>query len=130
MLMDGAYDFHRDDYDDDIAGEALPPVIGGNERRMHVRAYEYWTSLLKGRTCPSIHDLDPSSITDFGPHSVLLDFSRSIENPTVTYLGRALREECDMLYGIRTVSDVPPRSLISRLTDPCLQILANKAPIG
>lgn len=128
--MDSAYDFNRDDYDDQDAAEALPPVIGGNERRMHVRAYEYWASLLNGRPFPNIQDLDPQSISDFGTHSVLLDFSRSIENPTVAYLGRKLREECGVLYGIRTVSDVPPRSLVSRLTDHCLQILANKAPIG
>ncbi|GAO38419.1 hypothetical protein SCH01S_15_00440 [Sphingomonas changbaiensis NBRC 104936] len=128
--MDSAYDFNRDEDEDDFAGEFLPPVIGGSERRMHVRAYEYWTSLLNGRACPSIHDLDPASISDFGPHSVLLDFSRELDNPTVTYLGRALREECDMLYGIRTVADVPARSLVSRLTDPCMQIIANRAPIG
>ena len=126
--MDSAYDFNRDDYED--ADDALPPVAGLVERRMHVRAYEYWASLLDGRPFPRIQDLDPASITDFGSHSVLLDFSRSIENPTISYLGRALREECGMLYGIRTVSDVPPRSLVSRLTDHCLQILANKAPIG
>lgn len=128
--MDTAYDFDREAYDDDLIGENLPPVISGNERRMHVRAFEYWSSLLKGRPFPNIQDLEPTSISDFGPNSVLLDFSRSIEDPTVAYLGRALREECDMLHGIRTVADVPPRSLVSRLTDPCLQILANKAPIG
>ena len=128
--MDSAYDFHRDDYEDDQVVEAPPPVIGGHERRLHVRAYEYWVSLLNDRACPSIKDLDPASVSDFAPHSVLLDFSRSIEDPTVAYLGRALREECDMLHGIRTVADVPPRSLLSRLTDHYLQILANKAPIG
>jgi hypothetical protein len=128
--MDTAYDFNRSDDEDDLGWDGPPPVIGGSERRMHVRAYEYWTSLLNGRACPSIQDLDPSSISDFGPHSVLLDFSRSLDNPTVTYLGRALREECDMLYGIRTVADVPARSLVSRLTDPCMQIIANRAPIG
>jgi hypothetical protein len=128
--MDSAYDFNRDDDEDDLGWDSPPPVIGGSERRMHVRAYDYWASLLNGRPCPSIQDLDPASISDFGPHSVLLDFSRSLDNPTVTYLGRALREECDMLYGIRTVADVPARSLVSRLTDPCMQIIANRAPIG
>ena len=40
---------------------------------MHVRAYNYWCSLLEGRDYPSIEDLDPGSIEDFGPHSVLLE---------------------------------------------------------
>jgi hypothetical protein len=127
--MDTAYDFERDDYEDD-AGDAPPPVIGGHERRLHVRAYEYWLSLLNGRPCPSVQDLDPASIAAFGGNSVLLDFSRDVQNPTVTYLGRQLREECGMLHGIRTIADVPPRSLLSRLTDHSLQILANKTPIG
>src|ERR1044072_4870341 len=48
-----------------------PPAIGTDERRMHVRAYNYWVSLLDGRDYPSIEDLDPASIDDFGPHSVL-----------------------------------------------------------
>jgi hypothetical protein len=128
--MDSAYGLNRDEYDDDQAGEAPPPVIGGRERRMQVRAFDYWSSLLNGRACPLIQDLDPASIADFGPHSVLLDFSRSIENPTIAYLGRALRDECDMMQGVRTVSDVPRGSLVSRLTDHYLQILANSAPIG
>ena len=128
--MDGTYGLNREEYYDDQAGEAPPPVIGGRERRMQVRAYDYWSSLLDGRACPLIQDLDPTSIADFGPHSVLLDFSRSIEDPTIAYLGRALRDECGMIQGIRTVSDVPRGSLLSRLTDHYLQILANSAPIG
>ncbi|UVO49649.1 hypothetical protein M0208_03660 [Sphingomonas sp. SUN019] len=104
--------------------------IGGDERRMHVRAYNHWVSLLKGRAYPSIEDLDPASIADFGPHSVLLDFSRGIEDPAIQYLGRALREECSLDHSIAHISQVPARSLLSRLTDHYLQIIANRAPIG
>jgi hypothetical protein len=104
--------------------------IGGDERRMHVRAYNHWVSLLKGRAYPSIEDLDPASIADFGPHSVLLDFSRGIEDPAIQYLGRALRDECSLDHSIAHISQVPARSLLSRLTDHYLQIIANRAPIG
>ena len=69
-----------------------PPAIGTDERRMHVRAYNYWLSLLNGRDFPSIEDLDPASIDDFGPHSVLVDFSAGPENPAIPFLGRAARE--------------------------------------
>lgn len=128
--MDGAYSFDRSEFEDDIIADAPPPVIGGNERRMHVRAYEYWLSLLEGRAFPGIQDLEPTNISDFSPNSVLLDFSRSVESPTVTYIGRALREEAGVIYGIKSVADVPPRSLLSRLTDQCLQAVANKVPVG
>ncbi|TCP65718.1 hypothetical protein C8J43_10942 [Sphingomonas sp. PP-CE-1G-424] len=101
--------------------------LGGDERRMHVRAYNHWVSLLKDRPYPSIADLEPETITDFGPHSVLLDFSRGMGDPRIAYLGRALREECGLEGPIATIADVPSRSL---LTDHYLQIIANRAPIG
>jgi hypothetical protein len=107
-----------------------PPEIGVDERRMHVRAYNYWVSLLSGRPYPSIGDVDPHTIEDFGPHSVLLDFSRDQEDPEIAFLGRALRVECALDGAIRQISEVPSRSLLSRLTDHYLQIIANRAPIG
>ncbi|PXA85367.1 hypothetical protein DMC47_37650 [Nostoc sp. 3335mG] len=107
-----------------------PPAIGSDERRMHVRAYNFWVSMLGGRAYPSIEDLDPEHSEDFGPHSVLLDFTGGIEDPAITFLGNALRRECGLDHDIHNISDVPSRSLLSRLTDHYLQILANRAPIG
>jgi len=115
--------------DDEPAIEA-PPEIGTDERRMHVRAYNYWVSLLDGRPFPSIKDLDPRTLGDFGPHSVLLDFSDGSDDAKVSWLGGALREECGLIGEIRRISDVPKRSLLSRLTDHYMQIIANSAPIG
>ena len=107
-----------------------PPEIGVDERRMHVRAYNYWVSLLDGRPYPSIRNLDPHNIEDFGPHSVLLDFTAGSDDPAVVFVGRSLRTECKLGDDIRRISDVPSRSLLSRLTDHYLQIIANCAPIG
>ena len=107
-----------------------PPDIGSDERRMHVRAYNHWVSLLDGRAYPSIADLDPSKIEDFGPHSVLLDFTCGSENPAIVFLGRALRDETALPMDITHIDQVPSRSLLSRLTDQYLQIIANCAPIG
>ncbi|MCI4588696.1 hypothetical protein MOK15_01050 [Sphingobium sp. BYY-5] len=121
----------QNDYDDatDAAIET-PPAVGSDERRMQVRAYNYWASLLGDRTLPSIEDLSPEQLEDFGPHSVLLDFSTGLENPAIVYLGPALRRECDIEGTIDYINDVPARSLLSRLTDHYLQIIANVAPIG
>jgi hypothetical protein len=107
-----------------------PPDIGTDERRMHVRAYNYWVSLLDGRDFPSIEDLDPASITDFAPNSVLLDFTSGRDNPATPYIGSAIRAECDVGDEIMHIDQVPSRSLLSRLTDHYLQIIANRAPIG
>jgi hypothetical protein len=114
---------------DDMVSDR-PMEIGADERRMHVRAYNHWVSLLDGRAYPSIEDLDPENISDFGPHSVLLDFTRGVDDPAIRYLGEMLREECGFTPSIQNVGEVPSRSLLSRLTDHYLQIIANRAPIG
>ncbi|WP_260596784.1 hypothetical protein [Sphingomonas endolithica] len=132
--MDNVRGFEEDrigsDPDPDMVDDAPTPAIGTDERRMHVRAYNHWVSLLQGRAYPSIEDLDPASIADFGPHSVLLDFSRGSEDPAIAFLGRALRDECGLDGSATMISHVPSRSLLSRLTDHYLQIIANRAPIG
>jgi hypothetical protein len=125
-----AFDDDADAAGGDVAAIEAPPEIGTDERRMHVRAYNYWVSLLDGRPYPSIADLEPANLDDFGPHSVLLDFTRSTDDPVVSFLGRELREACGLTGDVRTVADVPSRSLLSRLTDHYLQIIANCAPIG
>jgi hypothetical protein len=123
--MDASGTFETDD-----SGIETPVGVGTDERRMHVRAYNYWVSLLSGRAYPSIEDLEPSTIDDFGPNSVLLDFTSGTENPTIAFLGNALRHECDLPVGVASVADIPRSSLLSRLTDHYLQIIANRAPIG
>ncbi len=117
-------------YEEDDAAMEAPPAIGQDERRMHVRAYNFWAGLLGERQFPSVEDLEPESDEDFGPNSVLLDFTDGVENPTIQFLGRALREECEIDDSITAIDDVPARSLLSRITDHYLQIIANQAPIG
>ncbi|WP_375270380.1 hypothetical protein [Sphingomonas sp.] len=121
----------RQDNDPLDSGVGEPQVkIGSDERRMHVRAYNHWVSLLRDRPFPTIADLDPASIADFGPHSVLLDFGDGLDDPAIQFLGTALRAECGVDKSIASIAQVPPRSLLSRLTDHYLQIIANRAPVG
>jgi hypothetical protein len=133
---DSSADRSWEDSEDDGAEPArtreLPPhAIGQDERRMQVRAYNHWAGLLGENMFPSIEDLDPGNLPDFGPHSVLLDFSFGIDNPAVRFLGEKLAAECNANGVVITrLSDVPPRSLLSRITDHYMQILANQAPIG
>ena len=112
------------------AVEDVTIAIGTDERRMHVRAYNYWVSLLDGRDYPSIEDLEPADLADFAPNSVLLDFTCGQENPATPYIGAAIRDECGLGDQIRTISDVPRKSLLFRLTDHYLEIIANRAPVG
>ena len=111
-------------------GDDVTDAIGADERRMHVRAYNYWVSLLDGRDYPSIEDLEPGSISDFAPNSVLLDFTAGRDDPATPYVGTAIRAECGLPDDIKQITQVPSRSLLSRLTDHYMQIIANRAPIG
>jgi hypothetical protein len=130
--FDALEDSHGHEPGDDESGREAPPLaIGQDERRMQVRAYNHWASLLEDRNFPAIDDLEPGNLPDFGPYSVLLDFSRGIENPGIAYLGAQLAQECDIsVVELQTLADVPSRSLLSRITDHYMQILANQAPIG
>lgn len=106
-----------------------PAPVGVDERRMQVRAYNYWASLLADRAYPSVEDLDLEG-ADFGPYSVLLDFTAGVENPGLAYIGETLRAESQIDEDVHYISQIPGRSLLSRLTDHYLQIIANRAPIG
>ena len=132
--MDG-YREHPSEFDLPAATQAPPAddvaaAIGTDERRMHVRAYNHWVSLLEGRDFPSIEDLEHHDLADFSANSVLLDFTCGKDNPAIPYIGAGIREECGLDDDARAIADVPSRSLLSRLTDHYLQIIANRAPVG
>ncbi len=130
----GHFEVQHYDMDEEVDGDdAVMDArhsFGTDERRMHVRAYNYWTALLGDKSYPSIEDLDLDASADFQTQSVLLDFTSGLENPAIQYLGPALAEECGISEEIGYISQVPPRSLLSRITDHYMQIIANKAPIG
>jgi hypothetical protein len=127
----GSDDWPEVDFgEEETPREPPPSPIGQDERRMQVRAYNHWAGLLDNRNFPAVDTLVPEALTDFGPYSVLLDFSTGIEDPTIRYLGDMLATECGGDGVINTLSDVPARSLLSRITDHYMQILANQAPIG
>ncbi|KZY55366.1 hypothetical protein A3736_01680 [Erythrobacter sp. HI0063] len=118
-------------YEDDDSDDFGPPSpVGQDERRMQVRAYNLWASQLGDNAFPSIDTLDPESIEDFGPYSVLLDFSDGLDDPVLRHIGAELAKECSADDAMARLSDVPSRSLLSRITDHYMQILANQAPIG
>ncbi len=97
---------------------------------MHARAYNHWSGLLNGRAFPSVADLHPASLDDFGPCSILLDFSADPQAPALRFIGKLLRDECGLDGLDLPVDDVPSHSLVARLTDHFHEILANRAPVG
>ena len=112
------------------AADAPEILDDAEERRMQVKAYNYWTSLLNGRDFPSIEDLEPASIADFAKHSVLIDFTSGPASATTAYVGAALRRECDLDPDSDRLSDAPFGSLLSRLPAYHAQIMDSRAPVG
>jgi hypothetical protein len=123
-----AYFATTDDAED--YGVDAPTAVTADERRLHVRAYNHWVSLLRGRAFPAIEDIDPSRLGEFSRYGVLLDFTANRRDPAIRYLGPALHDECGFDDAIGTVGEVPRRSLLSRLTDHYLQIIASRSPVG
>ena len=122
----------RPDYDPEDHDPMLDPPpspVGQDERRMQVRAYNHWASLLGDRNFPAIEDLEPELLDDFGPYSVLLDLTVGLDDAEIRFLGDELATE-SRLDGLTRLADVPSRSVLSRITDHYMQILANQAPIG
>ena len=115
---------------DDEPAIERPPEIGVDERRMHVRAYNYWVSLLAGRPIPRSRT-SIRTRSRISARTACCSISRATRRiPRSPSSARALRVECELDAAIRQISEVPSRSLLSRLTDHYLQIIANCAPIG
>ena len=90
---DSGDDREYDLAEDDVGSEPPPSPVGQDERRMQVRAYNFWASLLSDRQFPAIDELNPQDLPDFGPYSVLLDFTVGVDNPAIRYLGAELRRK-------------------------------------
>ena len=121
---------YEESIDEQGPASVPPPLIGQDERRMQVRAYNFWASLLDQGQFPPVQSLLDGQLPDFADHSVLLHFDDGIDDPAIPFLGSVLAEECEAGNPLQRLSDVPGRSLLSRITDHYLQIIANQAPIG
>lgn len=127
----GAHEEFDDHLDDDGAHSNPPPsAVGQDERRMQVRAYNHWASQLGAENLPHIEDLEPEFLGDFGPYSTLLDFSTGSGTPTLQYIGEELRHECRLHDHIETLQEIPANSLLSKIADNYLKVVAAQAPVA
>jgi len=100
------------------------------DRRMQLRAYNHWASLLDRRRFPNVADLAGGALGDIAPHSVLLDLTAGADSPSIAYLGERLAQECGAQGTPRTLGEAPDGSLIARLTAHYPTVLVNQAPTG
>lgn len=107
----------------------LPPRIG-RERRLHARAYDYWISLLGGRRCPRIADLDPARLAQFAPNSVLVELPGEQRPPAIRFLGRTLAGEAGLESEQPALDEVPRLSLLGQLIRRLPAIRGQGTPLG
>lgn len=124
-------DGEQDGYADDGAHSNPPPSpVGQDERRMQVRAYNHWSSLLGSENLPHIEDLEPEFLGDFGPYSVLFDFSTGSGTPTIQFIGKELSRECRLDGVAETLQDIPRDSLLAKIAENYLQVVSAQAPVS
>ncbi|MBX7528162.1 hypothetical protein [Qipengyuania vesicularis] len=122
---------HDNGFDDHDAHSNPPPSpVGQDERRMQVRAYNHWVNQLGDQNLPNVEDLEPEEMADFGPHSVVLDFSTGTGTPTIQFIGTKLRAECGLFDPIEELHEIPEQSLLSEIAKNYLKVVAAQAPVA
>ena len=122
--------FLADDQPEDAGLTCAAAFAGHGERRMQVRAYNYWVSLLADTSLPRIDMLDPSCLPGFAANAVLLHVPDGGE-PMIAWLGAALRAECGVGAATLThLHDAPAGSLLERVDDHYRAIIDSGAPAG
>ena len=95
--------WHSPDRTEPITPELL---MAGDDRRMQVRAYKFWASLLNGGAFPRIASLRLDALPDFGPSSILIDMGGP--SPVIRFLGDDLRHEAGLPLGVESLAQIPP----------------------
>lgn len=119
--------------DEQSAGFGEPqfdaPPTDMHERRMHMRARRYWSSLLQGRAFPCVGDLDADGLDAFGPNSVLVDLGRATGQPVLRFVGRKLRDESSLPLGVQPSSAVAEGSVLARLLGRTGEVLSARSVV-
>jgi hypothetical protein len=106
--------------------EAPPSFRDADERRLHLRAYHHWASLLRGRLLPSPADLDIARLGGLVANAVLLELGAA---PLVRFVGERLRAEAGIGEQALPLSSVPEGSVLARLVDATGDVVAKQAPV-
>ncbi|WP_417623929.1 hypothetical protein [Paremcibacter congregatus] len=102
----------------------------GPERRITFQLYEYWFGLVEEGGLPPLKSLTPADIAPYRNNMVLIDLRDPESEPTLQVVGQLLLDDVGEDIPLSTISDIPRRTLLSRLTDHYMEVLGNKSPIS
>ena len=100
------------------------------ERRITFCLYESWEKIAGSSGLPALKRLKSQEIEAFKSNLVLLDLRNGKDNPIFQVIGNGLTEDLEVDLVGRPIAEVPRRSMLSRLTDHYLEVLANSVPIA
>lgn len=115
----------------DPAADSPGPVSGqSRERRLIMTFYDQWSALAAGRPYPALSDYSAATLAPYKPFAVLIDLRDSRDQPVLRAIGgRILARLGENLVG-QPLAQTPRQSLLSRITDHYLEVLANRAPVA
>jgi hypothetical protein len=104
---------------------------GPAERRMQLRAFDLWMEAhyKKQRSAPA--ELRLNEHPDLAAHAAQFDITEGSEDPRLAFLGDQLAAECGIAReSVARVSDLPGHSLLRRVAEQYLSVMADQTPIG
>ncbi len=107
-----------------------PVEYAGKEKRITFQLYNYWFGLAGDGGIPPLKSLSPEDIAAYKNNMVLIDLRDPNDEPTLQVIGQLLNEDLDQNLCLKNISDIPRRTLLSRITDHYMEVLANKSPIS
>ncbi len=100
------------------------------ERRLSLIAYKLWSESPRKGSFPSLKDALDSGLKKYADRSIVIDIDQNGTVPNIDFIGNSLLVESNHPSIIKTLTDVPRQSIISRLTDQYFQVVASLSPIG
>ncbi|MCH8202917.1 MAG: PAS domain-containing protein [Proteobacteria bacterium] len=115
--------------DDEEMGES---VLELSERRLHLKIFDHWVSLLGGREFPELDEMQSEMEDETLAASFVIDLAPGLSEATLHFAGEQLMADYggeQPLLG-RKIDDLGRYSVIARLADHFLEVVSNRAPIG
>lgn len=122
-LSSEAFDLTEPAYD------TPPSFRDADERRLQMRAYHHWASLLRGRLLPSPADLNLARLDGLAPNAVLVTLGRGRRGRRLRFVGGRLRSEAGVPGGDVPLGKVPAGTVLARLTERVDDVVARRAPV-
>jgi len=102
----------------------------GQEKRITFQLYNYWFGLANDLGIPPLTSLHPEDIAPYKNNMVLIDLRDRESEPTLQVIGQLLIDDLGKDLTLQAISEIPRRTLLSRITDHYMEVLANRTPIS